>query len=66
MPKIGTFDGPGFWAGAYAHQRAALLRRVGVPDGELAGLVSLPYRGLPDRLRYAIETSGLRRADLAG
>lgn len=64
LPKVGTFDGPGFWAGAYAHQRAGLLRKAGVPEGRIAGLVDGPYAGLPDDVRYAVETSGLRRRDL--
>ena len=35
MPKIGTFDGAGFWKNAYAHQRGKLLKKVNVPEDQI-------------------------------
>lgn len=64
MPKIGTFDGSGFWKNAYAHQRGKLLRRVQVPDEQIKLLVNKKYEELPAPLKYEIETSGITKKDL--
>ena len=64
MPKIGTFDGAGFWKNAYAHQRGTLLRLVKVPDDQIKVLVDKAYSELPPPLRYEIETSGIKQKDL--
>ena len=64
MPKIGTFDGAGFWKNAYAHQRGRLLKRVNVPDDQISDLVDRQYADLPAFLRYEIETSGVRKDEL--
>ena len=64
MPKIGTFDGAGFWKNAYAHQRGNLLRLVKVPDDQIKILVDKAYHELPPPLRYEIETSGIKQKDL--
>lgn len=63
MPKIGTFDGEGFWKNAYAHQRGKLLRKVNVPDDQIKVLVNKKYAELPAPLRYEIETSGFKKKD---
>ena len=55
--KVRTFDGPSFWRGAYAHQRASLLRMIGVPEGEIENMISMLYLDLPLDTRYDIETS---------
>ena len=60
LPKIGTFDGAGFWKKAYAHQRGSLLRAVNVPDDQIKILVNKQYMELPAPLRYEIETSGIK------
>ena len=59
LPKIGTFDGAGFWKNAYAHQRGNLLRAVKVPDDQIKILANKSYQELPAPLRYEIETSGV-------
>lgn len=64
LPKIGTFDGAGFWKKAYAHQRGNLLRAVKVPDDQIKILVDKSYSELPAPLRYEIETSGIKKQDL--
>ena len=64
MPKIGTFDGAGFWKNAYAHQRGKLLRKVNVPDDQIKILVNKRYQELPSPLKYEIETSGIEKKDL--
>lgn len=64
MPKIGTFDGAGFWKNAYAHQRGKLLRKVNVPDDQIIILVNKKYVELPAPLKYEIETSGIDKKDL--
>ena len=64
LPKIGTFDGAGFWKKAYAHQRGNLLRMVKVPDDQIKILVNKVYHELPPPLRYDIETSGIKQKDL--
>ncbi len=64
MPKIGTFDGAGFWKNAFAHQRGKLLRRVNVPDDQIIILVNKKYSELPAALKYEIETSGIKKKDL--
>ena len=64
LPKIGTFDGAGFWKKAYAHQRGNLLRSVKVPDDQIKSLVEKQYSELPAALRYEIETSGIKEHDL--
>lgn len=64
MPKIGTFDGAGFWKNAYAHQRGQLLRKVKVPDDQIKILVNKQYQELPAPLKYEIETSGIKKQDL--
>lgn len=64
MPKIGTFDGVGFWKNAYAHQRGNLLKKVNVPDDQIIELVNKKYMELPAALRYEIETSGIDKKDL--
>jgi len=64
MPKIGTFDGAGFWKNAFAHQRGKLLRRVNVPDDQIIILVNKKYSELPAALKYEIETSGITKKDL--
>lgn len=64
LPKIGTFDGAGFWKKAYAHQRGNLLRIVKVPDDQIKILVNKTYAELPAPLRYEIETSGIKQKDL--
>lgn len=55
--KMRTFDGPSFWKNAYAHQRAALLRMIGVPEDKVAEMSSTAYLDLPIDARYDIETS---------
>ena len=65
MPKIGTFDGAGFWKNAYAHQRGKLLRRVKVPDDQIKILVNKKYQELPAQLKYEIETSGIKKSELS-
>lgn len=60
LPKIGTFDGAGFWKNAYAHQRGNLLRAVKVPDDQIKLLIDKKYSELPAPLRYEIETNGQR------
>ena len=64
MPKIGTFDGSGFWKNAYAHQRGKLLKRVQVPEDQIKILVNKKYEELPAPLKYEIETSGISKNDL--
>lgn len=64
LPKIGTFDGAGFWKRAYAHQRGNLLRAVEVPDDQIKILVNKSYQELPAPLRFEIETSGIKELDL--
>ena len=64
MPKIGTFDGAGFWKNAYAHQRAKLLKIVNVPDDQIIALVNKKYVELPAALKYEIETSGIDKKNL--
>jgi hypothetical protein len=64
LPKIGTFDGSGFWKNAFAHQRGILLRKVSVPDDQISILVDKAYHELPAPLRYEIETSGIKKEDL--
>jgi hypothetical protein len=64
LPKIGTLDGAGFWKKAFAHQRGNLLRAVKVPDDQIKLLVNKSYPELPAALRYEIETSGIKEADL--
>lgn len=64
MPKIGTFDGAGFWKNAYAHQRGKLLKKVNVPEDQIIILVNKKYPELPAALKYDIETSGLQKKDL--
>ena len=64
MPKIGTFDGAGFWKNAYAHQRGKLLKKVNVPEDQILILASKKYLELPAALRYEIETSGIQKKDL--
>ncbi len=61
LPKIGKFDGAGFWKKAYAHQRGNLLRAVKVPDEQIKILVNKSYQELPLPLRYEIETSGITK-----
>ena len=61
LPKIGTFDGAGFWKKSYAHQRGNLLRAVNVPDDQIKILVNKPDRELPAPLRFEIETSGIKK-----
>ncbi len=64
MPKIGTFDGAGFWKNAYAHQRGALLKKVNVPEDQIIVLANKTYMDLPAALRYEIETSGIDKNEL--
>jgi len=64
MPKIGTFDGAGFWKNAYAHQRGKLLKKVNVPEDQIIVLVNKKYTDLPAALKYEIETSGLNKNEL--
>jgi hypothetical protein len=64
LPKIGTFDGAGFWKRAFAHQRGNLLRAVQVPDDQIKILVNKSYQELPAPLRFEIETNGIREEDL--
>jgi len=64
MPKIGTFDGAGFWKNAYAHQRGKLLKKVNVPEDQIVVLVNKKYMELLAALRYEIETSGLDKNEL--
>ncbi|MGH1567273.1 MAG: hypothetical protein ACRBB5_07655 [Nitrosopumilus sp.] len=64
MPKIGTFDGTGFWKNAYAHQRGKLLKKVNVPEDQIIVLVNKKYMELPAALRYEIETSGIDKKEL--
>ena len=64
MPKIGTFDGAGFWKNAYAHQRGKLLKKVSVPDEQIKILVNKKYGELPVGLKYEIETSGITKKDV--
>ena len=64
MPKIGTFDGAGFWKNAYAHQRGKLLKKVNVPEDQIVALVNKKYSELPAPLKYDIETSGVNKNDL--
>ncbi len=65
MPKISTFDGPKFWKNAYAHQRGKLLKIVGMTDEQIKELVNKKYEELPAELKYKIETSGIKKKDLA-
>ncbi|QUC63886.1 hypothetical protein NsoK4_05330 [Nitrosopumilus sp. K4] len=64
MPKIGTFDGAGFWKNAFAHQRGKLLKKVNVPEDQIVALVNKKYQELPAALKYDIETSGIQKKDL--
>ena len=64
MPKIGTFDGAGFWKNAFAHQRGKLLKKVNVPDDQIIALVNKKYSELPAALKYEIETSGINKNEL--
>ena len=64
MPKIGTFDGAGFWKNAYGHQRGKLLKKVNVPEDQIIELVNKKYMELPAPLRYEIETSGIVKKEL--
>ncbi len=64
MPKIGTFDGAGFWKNAYAHQRGKLLKKVSVPEDQIIALVNKKYMELPAALKYEIETSGINKNEL--
>ena len=64
LPKIGTFDGAGFWKKAFAHQRGNLLRAVLVPDEQIQILVNKTYQELPAPLRFEIETSGIKEENL--
>jgi len=64
MPKIETFDGAGFWKGAYAHQRGKLLKKVNVPEDQITEMVNKKYMELPAALRYDIETSGIDKKEL--
>ena len=64
MPKIGTFDGAGFWKNAYAHQRGKLLKKVNVPEDQIVALVNKKYVELPAPLKYEIETSGIDKKEL--
>ncbi|WP_420544995.1 hypothetical protein [Nitrosopumilus sp.] len=64
MPKIGTFDGAGFWKNAYAHQRGKLLKKVNVPEDQIIALVNKKYSELPAPLKYDIETSCINKNDL--
>ena len=64
MPKIGTFDGAGFWKNAYAHQRGNLLKKVNVPEDQIIALVNKKYSELPAPLKYDIETSGINKNNL--
>ena len=64
MPKIGTFDGAGFWKNAYAHQRGKLLKKVNVPKDQIVALVNKKYMEIPAALRYEIETSGINKNEL--
>ena len=64
MPKIGTFDGAGFWKNAYAHQRGKLLKIVNVPEDQIIILANKKYSELPSALKYEIETSGVQKKDL--
>ncbi len=52
MPKIGTFDGAGFWKNSYAHQRGKLLKKVDVPEDQIIELVNKKYVELPAALKY--------------
>ena len=63
-PKIGTFDGAGFWKNAYAHQRGKLLKKVNVPEDQIIALVNKKYVELPAPLKYDIETSGIDKKEL--
>ena len=64
LPKIGTFDGVGFWKKAYGHQRGKLLRAVNVPDEQIKILVNKTYQELPAPLRYEIETTSINKEEL--
>ena len=64
MPKIGTFDGAGFWKNAYTHQRGKLLKKVNVPEDQIIILVNKKYVELPAALKYEIETSGINKNEL--
>ena len=64
MPKIGTFDGNGFWKNANAHQRGKLLKKVNVPEDQIIILVNKKYVELPAALKYEIETSGIDKKEL--
>ena len=64
MPKIGTFDGSGFWKNAYAHQRGKLLKKVNVQEDQIIVLVNKKYMELPAALKYEIETSGIDKNEL--
>ena len=64
MVKIETFDANTFWKKSYAHQRGKLLKHVQVPDDQIKLLVNKPYLELPAPLRYEIETSGIKKAEL--
>ena len=65
MVKIETFDANTFWNKSYAHQRGKLLKCVEVPDDQIKILVNKSYLELPAPLRYEIETSGIKKNDLA-
>ena len=65
MPKISTFDGAKFWKNAYAHQRGKLLKIVDKSEEEIKELVNKKYEELPAELKYTIETSGIKKKDLA-
>lgn len=64
MVKIQTFDAAGFWKDAYAHQRGKLLKKVDVPEDQIAVLVNKKYQELDVSLRYEIETSGVSKKEL--
>ena len=49
MPKIGTFDGNGFWKNAYAHQRGKLLKKVNVPEDQIIILAELIKKNYSNR-----------------
>ena len=61
LPKIGTFDGAGYWKNAWGHQRGNLLRAVNVPDDQIKILVNKSYLELPAPLRFESETSGIKK-----
>ena len=64
LPKIGTFDGAGFWKNAYAHERGKLLKLVNVPEDQIVLLANKKYAELPAALKYEIETSGINKNEL--